>query len=352
MAEKVSRNGRRQHATIKEVAELAGVSQMTVSRVLNGRNVVRQATRERVEEAIRELKYRPNLLARSLAGGSSLFIGMIFNNPSNSYLSELLIGAMNRCREAGHHLVLEDFSSYIEPSDVDQLVERLSGAGLDGILVVPPLSEDDLLLSKLDEAGLPAVLIAPKSAEEAGISLAIDDEAAATRMTEYLIERGHKRIGFVIGAEDQMSSHRRHRGFMKAMEAHGLEVDPALVKQGKFTYRSGMEAADAMLALADLPTAIFASNDDMAAGVIASAFRHGKRVPEDISVVGYDDTPIASAIWPQLTTVRQPIAEMGYQSVDLLANYISNGDDTDSSQRNAVMDVSVIERDSVRKLTS
>jgi LacI family transcriptional regulator len=349
MAEKISRTGRRQHATIKEVAELAGVSQMTVSRVLNRRDVVREATRAKVEEAIRELKYRPNLLARSLAGGSSLFIGMIFNNPSNSYLSELLIGAMNRCREAGHHLVLEDFSSYQDPEDVDELVGRVSGAGLDGILVVPPLSEDDLLLSKLEEAGIPCVLIAPRVRPEEGTSLSIDDEAAAKRMTEYLIEHGHTRIGFVIGAEDQISSHRRYSGFQMAMQEHGLDIDPALVRRGRFTYRSGMEAADAMLELDDLPTAIFASNDDMAAGVIASAFRHGKRVPEDISVVGYDDTPIASAIWPQLTTVRQPIAEMGYQSVDLLASFISE-DGADAHNLNPVLDVAIIERDTVSRL--
>ncbi len=350
MAEKLSRVGRRQHATIKEVAELAGVSQMTVSRVLNRREVVRETTRVRVEEAIRELNYRPNLLARSLAGGSSLFIGMIFNNPSNSYLSELLIGAMNRCREAGHHLVLEDFSSYDGAEDVDQLVDRLSGAGLDGVLVVPPLSEDQTLLKKLEEARISAVLIAPRGQPESGTSLSIDDEAAARQMTQHLIDKGHRRIGFVIGAEDQISSHRRHRGFLAAMKENGIEVDPALVKRGKFTYRSGMEAADDILALDDLPTAIFASNDDMAAGVIASAFRHGKRVPEDISVVGFDDTPIASAIWPQLTTVRQPIAEMGYQSVDLLAAFL-NDPDADPDKRHTVLDVAVVERDSVRDLS-
>tara|TARA_R110001632_G_scaffold21344_3_gene62589 strand:- start:286 stop:1335 length:1050 start_codon:yes stop_codon:yes gene_type:complete len=349
MSEKITKLGRRQHATIKEVAELAGVSQMTVSRVLNRREVVRETTRARVEDAIRELKYRPNLLARSLAGGSSLFIGMIFNNPSNSYLSELLIGAMNRCREAGHHLVLEDFSSYQDPSDVDELVGRVSGAGLDGILVVPPLSEDDLLLSRLEEAGIPCVLIAPKTPPKSGTSLAIDDEAAAKRMTEYLIARGHTRIGFVIGAEDQISSHRRYSGFQLAMKEHGLDIDPNLVRRGRFTYRSGMEAADRMLDLADQPTAIFASNDDMAAGVIASAFRHGKRVPEDISVVGYDDTPIASAIWPQLTTVRQPIAEMGYQSVDLLAAFISDHE-AELGELNPILDVAIIERDSVIKV--
>ena len=350
MAEKISKSGRRQHATIKEVAELAGVSQMTVSRVLNRRDVVREATRARVEEAIRELKYRPNLLARSLAGGNSLFIGMIFNNPSNSYLSELLIGAMNRCREAGHHLVLEDFSSYKEPEDVDELVGRVSGAGLDGILVVPPLSEDDLLLSKLDEVGIPCVLIAPRTRSGSGTSLSIDDEAAAKQMTEYLIERGHKRIGFVIGAEDPISSHRRYSGFQMAMAEAGLEIDPDLVRRGRFTYRSGMEAADRMLDMADAPTAIFASNDDMAAGVIASAFRHGKRVPEDISVVGYDDTPIASAIWPQLTTVRQPIAEMGYQSVDLLASFIGDEDQA-GKDLHPVLDVAIIERDSVKRVS-
>ena len=341
------RTGKKQHATIREVAEMAGVSQMTVSRVLNRRESVKKATRERVEEAIQALNYRPNLLARSLAGGKSLFIGLIFNNPSNNYLGELLVGTLHRCREAGHHLVIEDFSTTSRDKEIDALIERISGAGLDGIIVAPPVSEDEVILAKLREAGLRTVLSAPREAPADTVSVSIDDVAAADQITQYLIDRGHTRIAFVIGATDQSSSRRRYRGFDLAMARNGLKVEDSLVMQGDYTYRSGMVAGDHFFSLSDPPTAVFASNDDMAAGVIAAAHRRGKRIPEDVSIVGFDDTAIASAMWPQLTTVRQPIAEMGYQAVNQLAKVIGEGEGR-KQDRNIVLDVSVVERDTVR----
>ncbi|MCA8903836.1 MAG: LacI family DNA-binding transcriptional regulator, partial [Hyphomonas sp.] len=212
---------------------------MTVSRVLNRRESVKESTREKVEEAIQALNYRPNLLARSLAGGKSLFIGLIFNNPSNNYLGELLVGTLNRCREAGHHLVIEDFSTTARDKEIDALIERISGAGLDGVIVAPPISEDEAILSKLRQAGLKTVLIAPREPPANGVSVSIDDVAAADRITQYLIDHGHKRIAFVIGATDQSSSRRRYRGFDLAMARNGLSVDDNLVQQGDYTYRSG-----------------------------------------------------------------------------------------------------------------
>ncbi|MCA8901267.1 MAG: LacI family DNA-binding transcriptional regulator [Hyphomonas sp.] len=321
---------------------------MTVSRVLNRRETVKESTREKVEEAIQALNYRPNLLARSLAGGKSLFIGLIFNNPSNNYLGELLVGTLNRCREAGHHLVIEDFSTSSREKEIDALIERISGAGLDGVIVAPPVSEDEVILRKLRKHGLRTVLIAPREKSPDGISVSIDDVAAADRMTQYLIDRGHKRIAFVIGATDQSSSRRRYRGFDLAMARNGLAVDDSLVMQGNYTYRSGLEAGEHFMSLPEPPDAIFASNDDMAAGVMAAVHRRGLRVPEDISVVGFDDTAIASAMWPQLTTVRQPIADMGYQAVNLLARVIGDTDGRRHEQ-NLVLDVAVVERDTVGK---
>lgn len=348
MKQTSSRTGKKQHATIREVAEMAGVSQMTVSRVLNRRESVKKSTRERVEEAIQALNYRPNLLARSLAGGKSLFIGLIFNNPSNNYLGELLVGALNRCREAGHHLVIEDFSASSDEKDIDALVERLSGAGLDGIIVTPPVSEDEFILGKLKAAGLRLVLIAPRETPREGVSVSIDDVEAADQITQYLIDRGHKRIAFVVGPTDHSSARRRYRGFDHAMTRNGLDVNDTLVVQGDYTYRSGMVAGDQFFGMDDPPTAVFASNDDMAAGVIAAAQRRGKRIPEDVSIVGFDDTAIASAMWPQLTTVRQPIAEMGYQAVNLLAKVIGREEDR-KTEENIVLNVSIVERDTVRQ---
>ena len=354
MNEVLRRLARRSHATIKEVAELAGVSQMTVSRVLNRRETVKESTRVKVEEAIRELNYRPNLLARGLAGGKSLFIGLVFHNPSNTYLGELLVGALQACRDEGHHLVIEDF-------DISQhgpaFVERLGGAGLDGVIVAPPISEDDSILDALAAAQIVTVLIAPKDVSKTDISVSIDDAKAAEEMTEHVLEHGHRRIGFIRGPDNQSSSRRRFRGFKSAMARHGIAVDEGYVAQGDYTYRSGMLAAEAILALPERPTAIFASNDDMAAGVVASAQRLGIKVPEDLSVVGFDDTLFATAIWPQLTTVRQPIAGMAAESVHLLSRHLrahepeADSDDAASEmERNAVLDVEIVTRGSLRRI--
>lgn len=354
MTDTSRRTARRTHATIKEVAERAGVSQMTVSRVLNRSEVVREATRLKVEEAIRDLHYRPNLLARGLAGGKSLFIGLIFHNPSNSYLGELLVGALERCREAGHHLVIEDFTSDDLERDSQAFVERLSGAGLDGVVVAPPISEETSVLRALDKAGMVTVLIAPREFSPGGMSVSINDRAAADAMTQHLISQGHRRIGFIKGPDNQISSSRRWLGFGDAMQRNGIDMPPTHVAQGQYTYRSGMEAAASLLQLPSRPTAIFASNDDMAAGAIACAFRMGLRVPEDVSIAGFDDTPFASAIWPQLTTMRQPIADMAAEAISLLSHELDGSGPEEGSaeamgmkDRHMVLDVSLIRRSSV-----
>lgn len=348
MTQPLPQTGKKQHATIREVAELAGVSQMTVSRVLNRRESVKTSTRERVDQAIQALNYRPNLMARRLAGGKSLFIGLIFDNPSNNYLGELLVGALNRCREAGHHLVIEDFSASSNEKDIDALIERLGSAGLDGMIVTPPVSEDEFILGQLRAAGLMPVLIAPRETPQDGVSVAIDDVEAADQVTQYLIDRGHQRIAFVAGPTAHSSARRRHMGFTRAMTRSGLETNDALFARGDYTYRGGMVVGEKFFSLDDPPTAVFASNDDMAAGVIAAAQRCGMRVPDDVSIVGFDDTAIASAMWPQLTTVRQPIAEMGYQAVDLLAKFLGTDEDR-NAEPNIVLDVSIVERGTVRR---
>lgn len=355
MSDTLRRGSRRTHATIKEVAELAGVSQMTVSRVLNRRETVRESTRTRVEAAIRELNYRPNLLARSLAGGRSLFIGLLYHNPSRSYLGELLVGALRLCRDEGHHLVIEDFSSDDLQSAALQFAERLGGAGLDGVVLAPPMSEDEGILDALNSAQIPTVLIAPKDVSRTDISVSIDDTAAAEAMTQHVIEHGHSRIGFIRGPEHHSSARRRFKGFKAAIARSGLTVDEAWIRQGDYTYRSGMIAAEAMMGLAERPTVIFACNDDMAAGVIASAHRLGLRVPEDLSVVGFDDTVFATAIWPQLTTVRQPIADMASEAVALLARHLTaeeapGGSEADALARNVVLDFQIIPRDSLKRI--
>lgn len=335
----------RANVTIREVAEKAGVSQMTVSRVLNQPSLVKQETIERVEEAIRDLNYRPNLLARGLAGGRSLFIGLFYNNPSVNYLGELLIGALNTCREDGHHLLVENYLSEADDFSEESLALKIRESGVDGLIVCPPLGEHPVVLAALAASGVPFVLVSPGDQANTPPYVMIDDRAAAQVMTNYLIERGHTRIAFIEGPASQAASGARRAGFVRALAENKVKAPPDYIVRGAFTYRSGMEAANTLLDLPEPPTAIFASNDDMAAGAVAAANQRGLRVPNDLSVAGFDDTPMARAIWPGLTTVRQPIAEMARHAVRLLGN-----DPATATPAGVILEVSIVERESVADL--
>ena len=335
-----------QPITIKEVAEEAGVSQMTVSRVLNKQKLVKESTRLKVEAAIAALNYRPNLMARSLAGGKSKLIGLAYYNPSPSYLSALLVSALKRCRDLGHHLVIEDLSDIEGDLDTSLIVKRLSSIRLNGLILAPPLSNNLTLLGLLKDMGIPVVALSFRDEESVHSSVAFDDVAAAFEMTELLITKGHRRIGFIRGPVEHPSSLQRQAGFEKALEKHGIPVDPNLMFQGDFTFVSGLELASKMLDTASPPTAVFASNDDMAAGISAGAQRRGLKIPSELSIVGFDDTAIAAAIWPRLTTVRQPIAEMAQNAVDIISEITSrtwNGE-----QLHVTIDaIEIVERESL-----
>jgi LacI family transcriptional regulator len=306
-------------ATIADVARIAGVSAMTVSRVINDGGNVRPATRSKVADAIRALNYAPNHAARTLASAETMRIGLLYNNPSSSYLGELLIGALMQTGRLGSQLVLEQCG---DEAGAAGAVRKLQRAGVDGILIPPPLCDSADLCALLDVADMPFVLIASGRPGAGRAAIRIDDHAAARQMTAHLIALGHRRIAFVRGHPNQTASAERERGYCSAMAAAALPIDPAWIEQGYFTYQSGVEAAARILALSDRPTAIFASNDDMAAGVSAMAHRLHLDVPRDLAVAGFDDTQLATAIFPELTTIRQPIAQMARRAVDLLCDRI------------------------------
>ncbi len=313
---------RRGGRTILDVAERAGVSPMTVSRVINGEKNVREATRQRVEKAIADLAYAPNPAARSLASAGALRIGLLYSNPSAAYLSEFLLGSLDQCSRMAVQLVVEK----CEP-DVDQLtaVDHMIEAGIDGVLLPPPLCDSAVIVERLHRAGIPTVVVASGEPLPTVSAIRIDDFRAAQLMTRHLIDLGHRRIGFVKGHPNQTASALREAGFMAAMATAGLEVEDRLVVQGYFTYRSGLDAADQLLSMRHHPTAIFASNDDMAAGIVSVAHRQGLDVPEDLTVVGFDDTALATTVWPPLTTIRQPVAEMSREAVQVLVEAIRMG---------------------------
>ena len=308
--------------TIKDVAALASVSPMTVSRVLNNQDIVRESTRRRVQDAMRALNYRPNLMARSLAGRSGLFIGLIYRNPSYGYLSEFLLGALSTCRRLGHNLVVEEPFLDRKLVDLELIERRFLDTSIQALIVVPPLSDDPQLIDVLERTKIAYVCVSPRLNTYAGASVGMNDIDAAREMTEYLLGLGHERVGLIKGPPDHRASELRLTGYKQALEAAGRPFDASIVGEGDFTYVSGMRAAKGLLDTATPPTAIFASNDDMAAGAINSIHQSGLRVPEEISVVGFDDTATASAIWPPLTTIRQPIREMANAAIETLERIV------------------------------
>ncbi len=342
------KSGRRKGTavTIHEVARHASVSPMTVSRVINGESNVRDTTRELVMEAVRALNYRPNPAARVLAGARDIRIALIYSNPSASYLSEMLVGALDGSHRAGAQLVLDRWDT-LKPAAEKAAAQKLS-EGITGVILPPPLCESKAIAAAFAAEGVPAVALATGRAREDVSCVRIDDFHAAREMTLHLVSLGHSRIAFIKGQPTQTASAQRLAGFEAAMEESGLEVDPTLVVQGFFSYKSGLEAAEKLLGRKRLPTAIFASNDDMAAAAISVAHRRSLDVPADLSVVGFDDTPIATTVWPELTTIRQPIAAMAEAAINLLLHKIRRPQD-----RHAVQPVDhlvpyvLVKRDSV-----
>ncbi len=292
---------------------------MTVSRVMRGDRNVTEPTRLVVLKAIRELNYTPNMAARALAGAEDLRIGVIYSNPSAAYLSEFLVGVLDE--SAGRGVALNLVKCEAADEDAERAaVERLTQSGVTGVVLPSPLGEAPFVVQALIDAGIATVAVATGGPASEVSCIRIDDRAAAAEMTRYLIGLGHRRIGFIKGHPNQTASDQRLAGFQQVIErSRGAE---AVVAQGYFTFASGLEAAEALLAGRPRPTAIFASNDDMAAATVSVAHRRGLDVPRDLTVVGFDDTPLAVTLWPPLTTVRQPISEMAAAAVDLLIREI------------------------------
>ena len=304
-------------STIMDVADRAGASIKTVSRVINGEPHVRPAMRAKIEAAIAALEFVPNSAARSLASTKSFVIGAFFDNPSPSYIVALQRGAMAACREAGFHLVVEEVDS--SATDLaGQMRDMLANSRLDGVILSPPLTDNPVVLDAIEAKGLHYVRLAPVSFHGRSSSVTIDDRAAAVEIARHLWSLGHRSFAVVTGPESHGCSAPRLEGFLESISALGGDPQQVRLAPGDFSFRSGMEAGHRLLAAPNRPTAIFASNDDMAAGVLAAAGKLELQVPRDISVVGYDDSAIAEQVWPPLTTIRQPIALMAAESARLL----------------------------------
>ncbi|KAF1711557.1 LacI family DNA-binding transcriptional regulator [Pseudoxanthomonas sacheonensis] len=318
----VRRKGRA--VTIDEVAALAGVSPMTVSRVVNGQGKVRESTREKVMRAVRELGYTPNLAASSLAAAQHTRIALIYTNPSSAYLRELLVGALSGAARTAAQLVIDTWDNL--NAEEQRSAARTLAKSVAGVILPPPLCESKAVIKEFVGAGIPVVAIASGRFSNEISCVRIDDFRASKEMTEHLISQGHTRIGYIKGHPNQTASAHRYEGFRDALKEAGIAHDQTLVQQGYYTYRSGLEASEKLLAHRPPPTAIFASNDDMAAAVVSVAHRKGMDVPRDLSVVGFDDTSAATTVWPELTTVHQPVSSMADSAIDILLRNIRRKD--------------------------
>ncbi|MFM8500145.1 MAG: LacI family DNA-binding transcriptional regulator [Chakrabartia sp.] len=303
--------------TIKDVSRVAGVSIKTVSRVLNKEKYVREETKRRVEEAVAALNFSPSLAARTLAGRRSFQIALLYDNHSPHYIHQVQEGVWARTREEGVRMLAQpvDVASPNLAAEVGGLIDETH---VDGIILSSPVTDAPEVLAELERRHIRFVRISPGTNHAMTSSVFMDDVQAADDMTSHLINQGHKRIGFVIGHPNHMASDQRHFGYRRALDRAGIAYEPNLVRQGSFDFESGRAAAEALIALPTRPTAIFASNDDMAAGVLAYAHGLGLDVPEDLSVAGFDDTALASLVWPPLTTIRQPVRDLAYTAATLL----------------------------------
>ena len=325
MKEPTKRGSRKTQAvTMAMVAERAGVSAMTVSNVLNGSSKVQEDNRAAVLKAVRELNYTPSMAAKTLAAGQELRIGLLHPSVENAYLGAVLLGALEASTRFGAQLQLRTWNlSTWETAESE--VRSLVRSGANALLLPAPLCEKISGSGLVEALGVPTFAIAPGAALVDMPSIKIDDCEAMRQITALLTRLGHRRIGFIQGSSLHRSALARRDGFLAAMADAGLQADPALRIEADYLFEAGVDAASQLLDLPAPPTAIVCSNDEIAAGAIAVAYRRQLRIPQDLSITGFDDSPIASRLSPALTTVRQPIAKMAALAVEFLVGRVRAG---------------------------
>jgi LacI family transcriptional regulator len=310
--------------TLEGIAKLAGVSRSTVSRVVNDHPNVRAPVRERVWQVIRETGYQPHAAARSLVTRRTRIVGVIIPEAlttlfTDPFFPHLLCGITQTCNSHGYQLMLSLFNG---PAGPAEMYRRVVGGGhLDGVVVASSRLGDPLVGRLLDD-GLPFVMVG-RHPDERVRYVDIDNVAAARMAVDHLARLGHRRIGIISGPLDMLPGGAdRLEGYRQAMAAHRLPVDDGWIVEGDYTEESGMAAARRLLSLP--VTAIFAANDNMAVGALKLIREVNLQVPEDVALVGFDDLPIAASLQPALTTVRQPIEQMGSMAADLLLSLLDN----------------------------
>ena len=303
--------------TIKDVSSHANVSIKTVSRVINNEKNVAEATRSKVLASIKKLGFTPNKSAQSLRSKRSYIIALLYDNPNKSYLADIQNGILQVCKKTGYNLVLQE-CDYKNKNLSNSIINFVEDLKIDGLIVIPPLSDMDDFLYKLGHANIHYSIITPSNKKFSSLYVSSNDYDATYQMTEKIISFGHKKIGFIKGDGMHSASNLRFNGFINAIDDYSLERNFDWIIQGDFSFESGFQAGEKIFSSAEHPTAIFASNDSMAAGVMKSAQMKKILIPDELSIIGFDDSLVAKQLWPSLSTVKQPVNEMAFHATKLL----------------------------------
>lgn len=307
----------RGRSTINDVARLAGVSKKTVSRVINDSPLVRPDTRAKVLALMQQLGYTPDPQARGLAFRRAFLVGLVYDNPTAQYIVNMQYGVLDALRDTGFELVVHPCDSKRDDY-IDGIVRFVQQQKLWGVVMIPRVSEDNALAEALAEIDCRYVRIASIAVDEPQRMLQTHDRRAGAEVADYLESLGHRHFGLITGPKRYRSAIERGGGFTQALAGRGIQLPKEYIYEGGYTFESGVAGADKLLRLDPRPTAIFACNDEMAAGVYKAAMRLGLSVPQDLSVVGYDDSPLAAQLWPALSTIHLPIRDLGRQAAQML----------------------------------
>ncbi len=303
--------------TIQDVARAAGVSKMTVSRVVNGSPRITDETRRKVQEAMGGLGYIPNPQARALALRRNFLIALVHSSRNAQTVLDVQQGVLDALAGTEFALVVRPMDRG-SPTMLDDLRHFLERQRPFGVLLMAPVSENAQVIDLCGELGCRYMRMGSALQTGGTRSIASDDREAVRGAVDYLVGEGHRRIALVAGPGDYLSARERQAGFEAALRAAGLPLHPGMIVEGDYSYASGLAAGATLLDMAEPPTAVFASNDDMAAGVMQAARQRGLELPAALSVIGFDDMSVAAYMWPPLTTVRRPINAMAHAAADRL----------------------------------
>ncbi|TKJ45273.1 LacI family transcriptional regulator [Candidatus Aerophobetes bacterium Ae_b3b] len=333
--------------SINDIAKYAGVSKSTVSRILNNKGKFSKDTRDKVLQVVKKLNYRPSMIAKSLRNRRTKAVGLLLPDIVNPFFPEIMKGVEDVASENGYVVIL--CSSNEDSEKEFMYFHMFENRWIDGIIYsgVTGTKEEAQNIRVILEQEIPVVLMDREIEDYFASVVMIDNEKAAYDATTYCLELGHKRIGFIAAPLKVKIFQKRLEGYRKALQKYGVEFDENLVVEGDLTIKRGSRASKELLARKDRPTVIFASNDLMAIGAMKEIQGHGLKVPENISIIGFDDIPTASLVTPALTTIAQPKNEMGVEAMNLLIRMIEK---RGASKSKVVLDTQLMVRESTKRL--